>query len=60
MRVKGAAGRTLTFSFTRSAAVGVRGPVVSRDGGATFAYAAEKGATRKSFTYTFGPDENET
>ena len=60
MRVKGAAGRSVTFSFTKSVAVGVRGPAVSRDKGATFAYAAEKGATRKSFTYTFGPDEDET
>ena len=60
MRVKGAAGRTLTFRFTTSDAVGVRGPVVSTDGGKTFAYAAEKDATRKSFVYTFGPEEDET
>lgn len=60
MRVKGAAGRTVTFAFTRSVAVGVRGPAVSRDKGRTFAYAAESGVTRKGFTYTFGPDEDET
>ena len=60
MRVKGAAGRTLTFRFTTSDAVGVRGPVVSTDAGKTFAYAAEKDATRKSFVYTFGPEEAET
>ena len=60
MRVKGAAGKTLTFRFTTSDAVGVRGPVVSTDAGKTFAYAAEKDATRKSFVYTFGPEENET
>lgn len=60
MRVRGAAGKTLTFKFTTSDAVGVRGPVVSKDAGKTFAYAAEKKATRKSFVYTFGPEENET
>ena len=60
MRVTGAEGRTLTFDFTKSVAVGVRGPVVSTDRGKTYAYSAEQGATRKSFTYTFGPEEQET
>jgi hypothetical protein len=32
-RVRGAAGRTLTFKFTRGNVVGVRGPAVSTDGG---------------------------
>jgi len=52
-RVKGAQGRTLTFVFTKSVAVGARGPVVSLDKGRSYAYAAEEGATRNSFTYTF-------
>lgn len=52
-RVKGAQGRTLTFVFTESVAVGARGPVVSLDKGRNYAYAAEEGATRHSFTYTF-------
>ena len=60
MRVTGAAGRTLTFNFTKSSAVGVRGPVVTKDRGKTYCYAAESGATRNRFTYTFGPDEDET
>ena len=59
MRVSGAAGRTLTFHFTQSPAVGLRGPCVSLDRGRTFSFAAEKDATRKSFTYAFpsGADE---
>ena len=59
MRVRGAAGRTLTFRFTASPAVGMRGPVVSLDRGATWAYAAERGATRKSFVYAFPADADE-
>ena len=60
MRVTGAAGKTLTFNFTTSDAVGVRGPVVTADGGKTYSYPASSGATRRQFTYTFGADENET
>lgn len=59
MRVRGAAGRTLTFKFTQSHAVGMRGPVVSLDRGKTFSYAAEKGAGRKSFVYAFPEDADE-
>lgn len=59
MRVTGAAGRTLTFNFTTSDAVGVRGAVVSTDGGKTFSYAGTN-ISRRHFTYTFGAEENET
>ena len=59
MRVTGAAGRTLTFKFTQSEAVGVRGAVVTTDGGASYGYAGT-GVTRNQFTYAFGADENET
>ncbi|MCQ2388650.1 MAG: CocE/NonD family hydrolase [Kiritimatiellae bacterium] len=59
MRVKGAAGRTLTFKFTKSVAVGVRGPVVSVDRGKTYRFAAQKDATRNSFVYAFGKDADE-
>lgn len=52
-RVRGAQGKTLTFKFTKSVAVGVRGPVVSLDKGRSFSYPAEEGSTRYSFTYTF-------
>ena len=64
-RVKGAAGRTVRFDFrkpdgTTLDIVGVRGPVVSTDGGKTFSYPLDGKATTCGFTYTFAPDENET
>ena len=62
-RVKGAAGRTVRFVFTHKFAggpVGVRGPVVSTDGGKTFAYPLDGKTKKNEFTYTFGPEENET
>ena len=64
-RVKGAAGRTVRFDFrkpdgTALDIVGVRGPVVSTDGGKTFSYPLDGKATARGFTYTFAPDENET
>ena len=64
-RVKGAAGRTVRFDFrkpdgTALDIVGVRGPVVSKDGGKTFSYPLDGKATTRGFTYTFAPDENET
>ena len=37
-RVKGAAGRSVRFRFTRSRALGVRGPAMSADGGKTWAW----------------------
>ena len=58
-RVRGAAGRTVTFRFTNRNPIGVRGPAVSTDGGKTWAWlgkqtvkANSKGA---SFRYTFPP-----
>ena len=62
-RVKGAAGRTVEFVFTDKSGggpVGVRGPVVSTDGGKTFAYPLDGKSKSDGFTYTFGADENET
>ena len=62
-RVKGAAGKTVRFVFTDKhggGPVGVRGPVVSKDGGKTFAYPLDGKSKPDGFTYTFGPDENET
>jgi len=58
-RVTGAQGRTLDFHFTKSAAVGTRGPCVSLDHGQTWSYAAENGATRYAFTYTFPTNATE-
>ena len=58
-RVKGAGGRTVEFRFTRTVAVGTRGPCVSLDRGRTWNYSAEQGATRKSFVYSFPADAEE-
>ena len=61
-RVKGAEGRTLSFDFTDKTwggPVGVRGPVVSSDGGRTFSYPLDGKSRTDGFTYTFGPDEDE-
>ncbi|MBQ9893331.1 MAG: hypothetical protein IJM35_09295 [Bacteroidales bacterium] len=52
-RIRGAQGRTLTFVFTQSRAVGVRGPVVSLDRGKTFEYGPVTNLSRHTFTYTF-------
>ncbi len=61
MRVRGAAGRTLTFRFTRSPAVGVRGAVVSSDRGKTFFFSRpEGGCGDREFTYAFKDGEDET
>ena len=59
MRVKGAAGRTLTFHFTHGDVVGVRGPVVSTDRGKTFSYPLDGRSDKWSFTYTFAADADE-
>ena len=61
-RVKGAAGRTLSFDFTDKTwggPVGVRGPVVSTDGGRTFSYPLDGKSRIDGFAYTFGPGEDE-
>lgn len=59
MRIRGAQGRTLTFVFTQSRAVGVRGPVVSFDKGKTFDYVEVSNLTRKTFTYAFPKNTKE-
>ena len=56
MRVRGAQGRTLVFKFPRTC-VGARGAVVSLDRGKTFFFSGER--TNTSFTWTFGPKDNE-
>ena len=62
-RVTGAAGRTLKFTFTNKKSgggpVGVRGPVVSTDGGKTFSYPLDGKSRPDGFTYTFGPNDAE-
>lgn len=50
-RVADAAGRTIHFEFTRSIAVGARGPAVSLDAGATWNWLGT--GPRNRFTYSF-------
>jgi len=61
-RVRGAAGRTVKFDFTEKTwggPVGVRGPVVSTDGGKTFSYPLDGKSRTDGFTYTFGPNDDD-
>ena len=61
-RVVGAEGRTLRFRFTDPYAdgpVSARGPAVTKDGGRTWAFAAEATATTNGFSYSFAADEHE-
>jgi len=55
-RVRGAAGRSLAFHFTKSNVVGVRGPAVSTDRGVTWAWLGKKAVRGASFRYTFAAD----
>lgn len=54
-RVRGAEGRTLTFNFSEGTPIGVRGPGVSLDEGATWEWLGEQPGN-KSFTYSFPAD----
>ena len=56
-RVRGAERRRLTFHFSAGKVVGVRGPAVSRDGGATWQWLDDDSVTPESFAYQFGPQE---
>jgi len=58
-RVRGAGGRTLRFQFTDGQPVGVRGAAVSGDGGTTWRWLGAESGDSRSFTYRFGPDEND-
>ncbi len=50
------AGKTLTFDFGRPNPIGVRGPAVSTDGGASWCWLGADHVVDASFTYTFdGP-----
>jgi len=57
-RVRGAAGRTLTFHLTRYTPVGVRGPAVSLDGGRSWQWLG-KPKDSSTFTYAFPKDAND-
>jgi hypothetical protein len=52
-RVRGAAGRTVTFTFTGSNPIGARGPAVSLDAGATWRWLGLEAVDGQSFTLTF-------
>ncbi|MFO7958190.1 MAG: peptidase M14 [Candidatus Brocadiia bacterium] len=58
-RVRGAAGRELTFHFTDGDVVGVRGPAVSLDGGGSWSWLGRDVVESESFRYRFpdGADE---
>ena len=56
-RVKGAAGRTLTFDFGEKAWVGRWGAAVSHDG-YDWAWGGKASPDFRRFSYAFGPDED--
>ncbi|MCL5270982.1 MAG: hypothetical protein M1457_10650 [bacterium] len=58
-RVRGAAGRSLTFHFTGGNVVGLRGPARSRDGGWTWEWLGMENAALNRFAYRFAADEND-
>ncbi len=57
-RVRGAAGRTVTFDFSPKPGIGYWGPAVSHDLKA-WAWGGAVSEDRMSFTYAFGPDEDD-
>jgi hypothetical protein len=52
-RVRGAAGRRMRFQFTGGDVIGVRGPAVSTDDGATWAWLGCDAVENNGFAYTF-------
>lgn len=66
-RVKGAAGRKLTFEFThpwgearkRLNVIGVRGPAISLDRGNTWNWMGAGVVEHRSFSYDFGAGQND-
>ena len=55
-RVRGAAGRTLHFRFTKSNVIGVLGPAVSTDGGKSWQWLGAEAVDGQTFRYAFPPD----
>jgi hypothetical protein len=58
-RVRGAAGRTLTFRFTNQNPIGVRGPAVSLDGGRTWRWLGTETVNAAGFRFAFPPGAGE-
>jgi hypothetical protein len=59
-RVRGAAGRTLTFRFTNGDVFTVLGPAVSADGGETWSWLGKDSVRANSFRYSFPANAKET
>jgi hypothetical protein len=57
-RIRGAAGRSIRFRFTTSRAIGVRGPAISHDDGATWRWLGVGSFEGNTFSHTFGPDDD--
>ena len=57
-RVRGAAGRTLTFTFA-SDRFSARGPAVSADGGKTWRWLGRAVVQNRTFRHTFGPGDED-
>jgi len=58
-RVRGAEGRTLSFTFTQSRALGVRGPAISLDDGKTWAWLGSDQVKDNTFSCRFPADAPE-
>jgi hypothetical protein len=58
-RVRGAAGRRVTFRFTHSPALGARGAAVSGDDGWTWAWMNEGDLDGNTFSYNFPADADD-
>lgn len=59
-RVRGAAGRRITFEFTDGNPIGVRGPAMSTDGGNTWSWLGTESVKEASFTYAFPTGADDT
>jgi hypothetical protein len=55
-RVRDAEERSLTFQFSERNPIGVRGPAVSVDGGATWSWLGTDNVAEGAFSYTFPAD----
>lgn len=58
-RVRGAAGRTLTFQFEGRSPIGTQGPAVSADNGDTWTWLGPNAVEKSSFKYTFDAQNRE-
>lgn len=58
-RVRGAAGRTLVFTFGDRSPIGVHGPAVSFNGGKSWSWLGSQAVKGASFRHAFSPRMNE-